>query len=128
MSTLSQYRVRGRRFEALSWFFMRLSGLALLFLAMFHLLYMHLVLRVEKITFDVIVQRWTGPYGWFWSLYDLALLLFALIHGANGARWVIDDYVRSPGWNMVVKSVVYLLVGLMILMGVMTIFRFQIAA
>lgn len=128
MSALSQYRVRGRRFEALSWFFMRLSGLALLFLAMFHLLYMHLVLRVEKITFDVIVDRWTGPSGWFWSLYDLVLLLFALIHGANGARWVIDDYVRSPGWNLVVKSVVYLLVGLMILMGVMTIFRFQIAA
>lgn len=128
MSALSQYRVRGRRFEALSWFFMRLSGLALLFLAMFHLLYMHLVLRVEKITFDVIVDRWTGPSGWFWSLYDLVLLLFALIHGANGARWVIDDYVRSPGWNLVVKSVVYLLVGLMILMGIMTIFRFQIAA
>ena len=128
MSALSQYRVRGRRFEALSWFFMRLSGLALLFLAMFHLLYMHLVLRVERITFDVIVQRWTGPSGWFWSLYDLSLLLFALIHGANGARWVIDDYVRRPGWNMVVKSLVYLLVGLMILMGVMTIFRFQIAA
>lgn len=128
MSALSQYRVRGRRFEALSWFFMRLSGLALLFLAMFHLLYMHLVLRVERITFDVIVERWTGPFGWFWSLYDLGLLLFAFIHGANGARWVIDDYVRSPGWNLVVKSVVYLLVGLMILMGVMTIFRFQIAA
>ena len=89
---------------------------------------MHLYLRVEEITFDVIVQRWTGPSGWFWSLYDLALLLFAMLHGANGARWVIDDYVRRPGWNMVVKSVVYLLIGLLILMGVMTILRFQVAA
>lgn len=128
MSALSQHRVRGRSFEALSWFFMRFSGLALILLAVFHLLYMHLVLRVEEITFLVIVERWTGPAGWFWSLYDLLLLLFAFVHGANGARWVIDDYVRRPGWNLVIKSVVYALCGLMIVMGAVTILRFHISA
>ena len=126
MSVQSSYRVRGSRFELFWWFFMRVSGLALLFLAVFHLLYMHVVLRVERITFDTIVERWTGPFGWFWSLYDLALLLFALLHGANGARWVIDDYIRKPAWNLALKSVVYILIAFLIVMGAMTIFRFQV--
>ena len=100
MSVTSQRRTpRGGRFEVLTWLFMRVSGLALMFLAVFHLLWMHLVIGLDNISFDTIVGRWTGPLGVLWRTYDLALLLFAMLHGMNGLRWIIDDYVHTKRLN-----------------------------
>ena len=65
---------------------------------------MHVMIGVENITFDVIIQRWQSP---FWQVYDLALLLFALLHGVNGTRWVIDDYFHRRGWNVFLKTALY---------------------
>ena len=73
MSTLSRGNRPGSsgRFEVLSWYFMRVSGAALLLLAVLHLLLMHIVIGVENITFEVIIQRWQSP---FWQVYDLSLI------------------------------------------------------
>lgn len=111
------------RFEVISWYFMRVSAVALLVLAVFHLFYMHVIAGVDAITFEWIVnERWNGPMGMFWRTYDLALLLFALLHGVNGARWVIDDYIHGRGANLAVKSVLYVLTVILILMGAQVIF------
>ena len=111
------------RFEVLAWYFMRISGALLLLMAVLHLLYMHVVIGVDNITFQFIVaERWNGPMGAFWRLYDLVLLLFAMLHGANGARWIIDDFIRGRGWNLAVKSVLYLAILIVILMGAQVIF------
>ena len=112
-------------FELWSWYFMRISGAVLLLLAVFHLLWMHLVIGLDNITFETIVRRWTGPLGAFWRVYDLALLVFALTHGMNGARWVINDYVHRRGWNLGLKSVLGVLYALLMLMGTYVIFTFQ---
>lgn len=112
-------------FELWSWFFMRISGLLLLILAVFHLLWMHLYIGLSNITFDTIVERWTGPLGPFWRLYDLALLVFALTHGMNGARWVVDDYVHSRGWNTGLKVFLWVLYAFLILAGAFVIFTFE---
>ena len=79
-------------FEALSWLFMRISGIVLLVMAVFHLLLMHYVIEVDNLTFAVVAERWEGPW---WRLYDFFLLAFALTHGVGGARIVIDDYVPA---------------------------------
>ncbi len=112
-------------FELWSWYFMRVSGVVLLFLAVFHLLWMHWVIGLSNITFDTIVERWTGPLGPFWRVYDLALLVFALTHGMNGARWVINDYVHRRGWNLTLKTALGVLYALLMLMGAYVIFTFQ---
>ncbi len=112
-------------FELWSWYFMRISGAVLLLLAVFHLLWMHLVIGLDNITFETIVRRWTGPLGAFWRVYDLALLVFALTHGMNGARWVINDYVHRRGWNLGLKSALGVLYALLMLMGAYVIFTFQ---
>ncbi|QLQ07313.1 MAG: succinate dehydrogenase [Anaerolineae bacterium] len=125
MTTRSLTPVKSGNFETFSWFFMRVSALLLIFLVVFHLLYMHIVIRVENITFRTIVDRWSGPLGWFWSLYDITMLFLALLHGANGARWVIDDYIRPPAWNTTLKVVLYLFVFIMLIIGIQTILRFQ---
>jgi succinate dehydrogenase / fumarate reductase membrane anchor subunit len=125
----SASRGRGReshsRFEVLSWFFMRISGIVLLFIAVFHLLWMHLYIGLDNITFDTIVARWTGSLGAFWRAFDLALLLFAMIHGMNGLRWIIDDYIHPRGLNWAAKSVLFVVGLTLILMGSFIIFTFQ---
>lgn len=98
-------------FERYAWFFMRLSGVALLVLAVFHLVWMHHVIGVEHLSFAVVAERWAGAG---WRLYDLALLWLALIHGANGLRVVLEEHVASQGWRRAVQSLTAL-VGLILL-------------
>jgi succinate dehydrogenase / fumarate reductase membrane anchor subunit len=102
---------------------MRISAVALFVLAVFHLVYMHLVLGVDAITFDVIAERWQSPG---WRLYDLFLLVFGWIHGANGVRIVIDDYVRPQGWRVLAKSILYVIAFILIVLGAYVIFTFKI--
>ncbi|NOX60426.1 MAG: succinate dehydrogenase [Chloroflexi bacterium] len=115
----------GGRFEIYSWYFMRLSGAVLLLIAVAHLMLMHVVIRVENIDFGTVEARWLGPWGPFWRLYDLSLLVFALLHGFNGLRWVIDDYIQRPGWNIIIKGLALLLLIIVILMGAYAIFSFR---
>lgn len=112
-------------FELWSWYFMRVSGAVLLIIAVFHLLWMHLVIGLDEITFETIVVRYTGSLGPFWRVYDLALLAFALTHGMNGLRWILNDYVHSRGWNLALKTLFGVLYVLLILMGAYVIFTFR---
>lgn len=112
-------------FERFSWYFMRVSGVVLLLIAVFHLLWMHLVIGLDNIEFETIVARWTGPLGPFWRLYDLLLLAFALTHGMNGLRWVIDDYVRGRGANTLLKAFFGVLFVVLISAGAYVIFTFS---
>ncbi len=118
-------RPGSRGFEAYAWLFMRLSGVVLLGLAVFHILWMHLAIGVENIDFQTVVERWSNP---LWRLYDLALLAFALTHGVNGLRTVLEDYVQSPRRLLAVKGVVYTLGFLLLSMGTYIIFTFEAAA
>ena len=78
--------------ERFWWYFMRMSGLALVFLALGHMFIMHVLVELTggEINFAFVQSRWGTP---FWRIYDLLLLVLAFIHGANGARIVIGDYV-----------------------------------
>lgn len=123
MSAISRLKYGSpNRFEVLSWYFMRISGAVLLLVAVLHLLIMHVWYGVDAIDYRFVVGRWASP--WI-QVYDLALLLFAMLHGVNGTRWVIDDYVHSRGWNLTLKSVLYVLAVIFILMGATVIFTFD---
>jgi succinate dehydrogenase / fumarate reductase membrane anchor subunit len=91
-------------FEVLSWFFMRISGLLLVLLALYHLIWWNLVIGVEHLDSEVVIERWQNP---LWRFFNIALVTFALLHGLNGARYSIEDYIRGRGAQMVVKAVVY---------------------
>jgi succinate dehydrogenase / fumarate reductase membrane anchor subunit len=89
------------RLELWAWLFMRLSGILLLFLAVGHVLIMHVLdTGVERVDFDFVVERWSSP---LWRTWDWMLLSLALLHGVVGMRTIILDYVRRPGarlaWN-----------------------------
>ncbi|MBI4529908.1 MAG: succinate dehydrogenase, hydrophobic membrane anchor protein, partial [Candidatus Latescibacteria bacterium] len=82
-------------FEVYAWLFMRVSGVVLLFMALGHLTVMHLLNSVEEIDYDFVAARFATP---FWRSYDFVMLVLALLHGINGARTVLEDYVHSGGW------------------------------
>lgn len=121
--TAQARREHSSNFELFGWFFMRLSGIALLLMAVFHLLYMHFVIGVENTTFEVIVQRWENP---LWRLFDLFLLFFAWTHGANGMRYIVDDYIHTQGWRVTVKTLLYALYFAILLMGAYVIFTLNV--
>lgn len=118
-------RPAGSGFEPRAWFFMRLSGVVLLGLAVFHLYWMHFAIGVDNIDFQTVVGRWSNP---LWRIYDFALLVFALSHGFNGLRYAIEDYVRRPGRRRMVKSIAYVAGFLLISAGAYIIFTFDIGA
>lgn len=109
MATVQQvYEKRYRRdaapsgWELWSWFFMRISGILVIFLLLGHMAIMHVFGGgVDRVDFEFVASRWSGL---FWRTYDWLLLALALLHGANGARIVIHDYIRSDGWRTFLKT------------------------
>lgn len=99
------------------WLFMRLSGLVMFITVVFHLLYMHMFVRVENITFDNIAERWSGPAGVFWRIFDASLLFIGMAHGMNGVRFSINDYVHNRFLNFLLTAAVYGIGLLLILLG-----------
>lgn len=109
-------------FELYSWFFMRISALVLVFMAVFHLVFMHLIAGLDAITFDFIATRWQSPG---WRLFDFFLLTFGWLHGTNGMRVVLDDYVHSQGGKVVAKSILYVIAFVLIVLGAYVVFTFE---
>lgn len=118
---------RSSNFELFAWFFMRVSGIILLFIALFHIYYMHFVVDVASITWQVIADRWTGSAGVLWRTFDLSLLVFSFTHGTNGVRYVIEDYINHNGMRVAAKTGLFLLYAVLLAMGIYVIFAFDVA-
>jgi succinate dehydrogenase / fumarate reductase, membrane anchor subunit len=112
-------------FEVASWFFMRISGLLLVFLALYHLVWWNLVIGVEHLDSQMVIERWSNP---LWRFFNVALVVFAMLHGLNGARYSIEDYVRKPGWQVFVKMKVYFIVLATLAFGVYALLTFDAAS
>ena len=108
----------GRRFETQSWLFMRLSGLALVFLALVHFAITHIVNDVVTTNSRFVARRWHNP---LWRAFDWSLLALALLHGLNGLRWIVDDYVHRPRLRAATMAGLYALSGLLFVYGTFTV-------
>jgi succinate dehydrogenase / fumarate reductase, membrane anchor subunit len=109
-------------FELRSWIFMRVSGVILIFLALFHLVWQNLIIGVEHLDAELVIDRWSNP---LYRLLNIALLTFAMLHGLNGARYSIEDYVRKPALRMGVKAVVYTIVLGSLAFGIFALLTFD---
>jgi succinate dehydrogenase / fumarate reductase, membrane anchor subunit len=114
---------RPSSFEVWSWFFMRISGIVLLFLVLIHLYVMHLIGEgVERVDHAFVSARWANIG---WKTFDWAMLFLALLHGANGVRVIVDDYVKKPGRRTAIKSVLYTVTGILLIMGTAVLVTFS---
>ncbi|MBI3324270.1 MAG: succinate dehydrogenase [Candidatus Omnitrophica bacterium] len=107
--------------ELWSWVFMRISGVVLLGLALGHLVVMHLINNVDAVDFNFVANRYRG---WFWRSYDGLLLVLALIHGLNGARILIDDYVHPLSRRRIAVAGLYLVGAVFLVLGLSVVFFF----
>lgn len=109
-------------FELYSWYFFRVSGVLLIFLAFGHLIIMHIINNVDVINYQFVAARWVSP---LWRTYDILLLGLALIHGLNGVRVLIYDYISSRGWRVFALSALYVTGAFFIIIGAQVIITFQ---
>ncbi|MEW6059303.1 MAG: succinate dehydrogenase hydrophobic membrane anchor subunit [Actinomycetota bacterium] len=109
--------------ELWAWLFMRISGILLLFLAVGHVLIMHVGgTGVSRVDFAFVASRWESPV---WRTWDWALLSLALLHGINGLRVVVQDYVRPVAWRFTV-NMLFLIVGFVLfVLGSVVVFTFD---
>ena len=110
-------------FEVWSWFFMRVSGVVLLFLVLIHVFIMHVVgSGVERVDFEFVSSRWDDVG---WKTFDWVMLFLGLLHGANGLRIVIEDYVKRPGVRTATKGALYTITTVLMIMGTAVIVTFD---
>jgi succinate dehydrogenase / fumarate reductase membrane anchor subunit len=110
-------------FEMYAWVFMRMSGLLLFVLVLWHLLIMNIVDGgVQRVNFAFVAGRWSSP---FWRAWDLATLWLAELHGTNGLRVVINDYAERDATRFWLKMLLYTSAFLVLLLGTLVIFTFD---
>lgn len=122
----SRYLNRGSTFEYYMWIFTRLSGVLMLFLGAFGIVYANLA--GGRTLMDMSTQyRWAFfPTYWhvqnsdipdvfpnwsnsFWQVYAIILFFVAAIHGFNGLRIVVEDYVHRPFLLLFAKWLIFVL-------------------
>ncbi|MBN9154160.1 MAG: succinate dehydrogenase hydrophobic membrane anchor subunit [Microbacterium sp.] len=116
-------RRKGPNLEKWGWLYMRISGVLLVVLIFGHL-FVNLVMGegVRGIDFAFVAGKYATP---FWQVWDLLMLWLALIHGANGMRTIVNDYVTHQTARRVLVWAVWLAAGLLILLGTLVIFTFD---
>lgn len=76
--------------ERLAWYFLRVSGVALVVFALGHMFITHYLNAPSETDFDFVAARWANP---LWRTFDGILLIAALWHGLIGFRFTLTDYL-----------------------------------
>ncbi|WP_062288061.1 succinate dehydrogenase hydrophobic membrane anchor subunit [Demequina phytophila] len=109
--------------EQWSWRFMRISGPILVILILTHL-FINLVTGdgVSQIDFAFVAGKLASP---LWQVWDLTMLVLALLHGGNGMRLLINDYAHRPALNKALHAALGVAVIGIIVLGALVIFTFD---
>jgi succinate dehydrogenase / fumarate reductase membrane anchor subunit len=129
-------RMGGSKFELYMWFFTRVSGILLLMMGAFNIVYANLVGGYGAM--DAAAQmRWAffpisfhvqstsvevTPY--FLNPFFL-VIAFAATHGLNGVRVILQDYIRHPLLMAWIKALLVVLWVISMLAAIFIIFMFQ---
>jgi succinate dehydrogenase / fumarate reductase, membrane anchor subunit len=116
-------RRKGVNLEKWGWVFMRGSGVILVVLIFGHLI-VNLVMGegVRQIDFAFVVGKYATP---FWQWWDVVMLWLALIHGTNGMRTIVNDYIAHSGTRRVLIWALWIVAALLILLGTLVVFTFD---
>lgn len=113
-------------FELWWWYFMRVSGLVLVFLALGHLTITHILNNVEVINYHFVANRWANPKtGVIWRLWDLTMINLAVLHAFNGLRQILWEYTSRPGTRKTVATLIWMTAIFLIGIGSFAILNFQ---
>lgn len=108
--------------DKMAWYFLRISGVALVVLAGGHLFITHYLNVPSETTFDFVSKRWSNP---LWRSFDLMLLMAALWHGLIGMRFSIADYLRNLAVRQFTLSTLWVFGFAFTVVGAITIISFD---
>lgn len=110
--------------ERLAWYFLRISGVALVVFALGHMFITHYLNAPSETDFDFVAARWSNT---LWLTFDSVLLIAALWHGLVGMRFILTDVVPRAGRALAYGAL--WLVGLIFtVLGLVNIFTFDVEA
>ncbi len=119
----SEARVQaGNNLELAWWVFMRLSGLLLVFLLIGHFYLQNIVINVDKVDYGYVAKQLSQTT---WKVYDWLLLSLALLHGTNGTRYVINDYIKNEVTRFWLKALLYAAIFILFLLGSLVLFNYN---
>jgi len=116
-------RGKGLNWEKWGWIYMRVSGVILVVLIFGHL-FMNLMIGegIHALNFAFVAGKLSDP---FWQWWDVLMLWLALIHGANGMRTLVNDYVHSRFVNAALKWALLISTVILIVLGTLVVFTFD---
>ncbi|MCK3769872.1 succinate dehydrogenase hydrophobic membrane anchor subunit [Microbacterium aerolatum] len=116
-------RRRGVNLEKWGWVFMRASGVVLIVLIFGHL-FINLMVGegIHALDFAFIAGKFATP---FWQWWDVLMLWLAFIHGGNGMRTIVNDYVTTEKVRKALVWAIGLAAGLLIILGTLVVFTFD---
>ncbi|HAQ59312.1 MAG TPA: succinate dehydrogenase [Microbacterium sp.] len=114
---------RGINLEKWGWVYMRVSG-AILVVLIFGHLFVNLMVGegIHGIDFGFVAGKLADP---FWQWWDVVMLWLALIHGGNGMRTIVNDYVTHPAMRRVLVWAIGLSAAFLIVLGTLVVFTFD---
>jgi succinate dehydrogenase / fumarate reductase membrane anchor subunit len=119
-----QRPARRGNLEKWGWLYMRVSGVLLVVLIFGHLL-VNLVTPeggVHALDFAFVAGKMANP---FWQWWDVLMLWLAFIHGGNGMRVIVNDYVQGRAVRKTLVWVIGIVAALMIVLGTLVVFTFD---
>ena len=110
-------------FELASWYFMRLSGVALFVLALAHFSMQHFLSDPKDQTASwIFTQAWNSVLR---RGLDWLMLVIVLAHMILGMRTVSMDYLKG-GMRVLILSVLYLAGAFVFMMGTIVVFTVKL--
>jgi succinate dehydrogenase / fumarate reductase membrane anchor subunit len=115
---------RGPNLEKAGWIFMRASGVVLVVLIFGHLAY-NLIWTpggIHAVDFGFVGGKLADP---FWKWWDVLMLWLAILHGSNGMRTIVNDYVHTPKIRQIAIWAIGIAAAVLIILGTLITFTFD---
>jgi succinate dehydrogenase / fumarate reductase membrane anchor subunit len=122
---LSERKKSSGNLERTGWVFMRVSGVLLIILVFVHL-YSNLIAGdgVHQIDYQfVVAEKFQFS---FWLIWDGLMLVLAMIHGTNGLRTIVNDYVYKPGPRKALITTLWIACAVEIILGIIVLIAFGV--
>lgn len=118
MITINKNTKVSHNYETFAWVFMRYSGLLLIPLVWFHMIWQDVIIGVHNIDNSYVLWRWSNIGI---QIYDILLLAFAFAHGVNGLRQVLMDFIHSPRVRRITAIILFILWSIISAIGAVAI-------
>lgn len=105
---------------AIAWLLQRLSAILLFAVLMYHFVFYHFFSQGKAPEWADIIAKMKSP--WF-NLLQFLFLTAALYHGLNGVWMVVEDYIHSKFWRLVIFSIILLAGASLLFIGTLTLFK-----